>query len=234
MFTFDGHCPHCGSDRGFVAFGISEYVIDSSYYEHDPKKPAANIELTLNVSQGTLKTQFSLAGNCIYCKTPVVAVCQSIENIQKEIEECIKSNKMTCNSVNILRLFPEKIPHYTHPSLPEDVRAAFVDLQKMLQLELQPHFIITGCRTVLEAAVKALGGEGNTLKKRIDDLHTQGKVTSVLHEWASHVRLCGNDAAHEMTGNREEAQELVEFTKVFLQFTFELPARIATVRAKNP
>ena len=103
----------------------------------------------------------------------------------------------------------------------------------MLQARLQPHFILAGCRTVLEAVVRELGGNGHTLSARIADLHAQGVITKGLADWAHQIRIGGNDAVHEMSGTPEEARELVEFTKLFLQFTFELPARINEVRTSR-
>lgn len=39
MFSFDGICPHCGSEKGFNAFGVSAYVISDRDYEQFPLTP---------------------------------------------------------------------------------------------------------------------------------------------------------------------------------------------------
>lgn len=231
MFTFEGHCPHCHSDRGFHAFGASEYLIGEYDYS---KTPFQEAQVLQKRRENNPNTFFSLCGSCIACKKPVVATCEASLKILTEIRECIADiDRAYKGKATIKTIFPEPTVLYTHPSLPEDVRNAFVDLQKMLQARLQPHFILAGCRTVLEAVVRELGGNGHTLSARIADLHAQGVITKGLADWAHQIRIGGNDAVHEMSGTPEEARELVEFTKLFLQFTFELPARINEVRTSR-
>lgn len=234
MFYFEGHCPHCDSDKGFQAFGMSEHAHESVFFDFNKDKLHHDPNTLLIATQKGYDVTFTMAGICTSCKMPVVAMCESTEKVRLEIKECIFANKLTNKQLNIIKVFPEKIPLYAHPSLSECVRDAFIDLQTMLRQNMQPHLVISGCRTVLEAAVRELGATGKNLKQHIDCLRDQGKITAVLHAWASHVRLSGNNAVHEMEGSTEEARELVEFTKIFLQFTFELPARIQAVRPTTP
>jgi len=114
--------------------------------------------------------------------------------------------------------------------LPDAVNQDLIDLQNMLKQQLAPHLVMTGCRTILETAVKTLGGEGKRLVDQIQDLKNKAVVNGVLADWAQHIRLEGNSAVHERSGTQEEAQELMEFTKLFLQYTFEFPSRITTLR----
>lgn len=209
MFTFEGRCPYCSSDRGFVAFGMGISEIREN------------------------TATFALSGTCLSCHEPIVAICETASGFRNKLHSCIHTyEERTLEKVDIKRIIPEPITHYAPISIPSLIRVAFIDVQEMLKKNISPHFIITGCRTVLEAAVKELGGEGDTLKQRIANLFEKGVITKVLADWADHVRLAGNEAVHEMGGTREEARELVEFSKVFLQFTFELPATIQAARNK--
>lgn len=209
MFTFEGRCPYCNSDRGFMAFGMG-----------------------ISEIKGHLAT-FALAGTCLACHEPVVAICESADGVRNKLYKCINTyEERTLEKVNVKQIIPEPIAHYAPMALPDLIRVAFVDVQEMLKKNMSPHFIITGCRTVLEAAVKELGGEGNSLKQRIANLFEKGIITKILADWADHIRLSGNGAVHEMEGTPEEARELVEFSKFFLQFTFELPATIQVARNK--
>lgn len=230
MITFEGHCPHCYSDRGFLVFGTSVHTIGEYDYSKTPQQEKL---ILMKKREGNPLVLFSLAGTCLSCNQPVVATCQTSLKRFEEIKSCVGTfEQATARALAVEKIFPAPTPPYSHPSLPENVREAFVALQEMLLEKKPPHFIITGCRTVLEAAARELGGEGKTLHKRIAHLFEQGIITKPLADWADHVRLSGNEAVHEMEGTREEARELVEFSKVFLQFTFELPATIQAARNK--
>ncbi len=243
MFSFDGICPHCGSEKGFNAFGVSAYVISDRDYEQFPLTPMeqriqeAREGMNLPAMR-TLKDQqltFTLAGECRRCHMPVLATCIALGKDFLEICQCIsKARRATYCEPRIIAFHPAPVPPYAHPSLPEDVRHAFIDLQSMLREKKMPHFILTGCRAVLEAAVRHLGGgkDGDALYARIADLFDKGIITASLKDWASVVRRYGNAAAHEMKGSPEEAREMVDFTRVFLQFTFELPSTIEKIRSR--
>lgn len=230
MFTFEGRCPYCCSDRGFVVFGMSDYV--AGEYSYAGVAAADRAILEAKRANNPLAV-FSLAGSCLACNGPVVGSFETSVNIREGLRAAMENNGRTARSPKPVKIYPEPAPPYTHPALPQDVREAFVDLQNILHQLLQPTLILTGCRAVLEAAVNALGGKGRTLYDRIADLQEKGIITSGLKDWADHIRLSGNEAAHEMKGTKAEAEELVEFTKIFLQFTFELPARIASIRASG-
>src|SRR5690606_12395756 len=73
------------------------------------------------------------------------------------------------------------------------------------------------------------------LVERIDSLAERSVITEVLRDWAHALRVDGNAAVHGFEGTREAAEELVEFIKLFLHVTFELPAAIEQRKAgKKP
>lgn len=231
MFYFDGTCPHCMSDRGFTCFGCSEYVIKDYDYSTTPVSDRRILE---EKRKGNLLTQFSLAGLCQNCHQPVVAVCTASQRQLEAIRPCIgQTDRTTQTRVQIQAIFPQPTPLYSHPSLPEDLSKAFKDVQDMAREGITPAFIIGGCRAVLENALSKLGGAGDSLYAQIQDLRQKGLITATLEDWASIIRKTGNRALHEMKGTPEEAVELVNFTKVFLQFTFELPAEIARLKGQQ-
>lgn len=72
------------------------------------------------------------------------------------------------------------------------------------------------------------------LMKRIDWLHSAGKLTADLKEWAHTIRMDGNEAAHEEEPfNGITALELRHFTEVFLLYVFTMPGMIAARRARQ-
>lgn len=79
---------------------------------------------------------------------------------------------------------------------------------------------------VMDPALKPL-----TLYKRIENLHETGRITADLKEWAHHIRVNGNDAAHdEDEFTEDEAKDLMNFTDMLLQYLFTMPGMLAERR----
>lgn len=60
------------------------------------------------------------------------------------------------------------------------------------------------------------------LVHRIRELSASGALTQDLAAWADHIRLEGNDAAHDQF-TKGQAEELLEFTRLVLNYLFVLP-----------
>ena len=228
MLFLEGQCPHCDEKRGFEVFAVSDYRAKRPV--KDIKKDKTYERAWVNDEQCPA-AQFFAAGVCIYCDNPILLELEINDIYLEALRECIPSGKRyEGNAPQVKRMWPQPVPPYSHPSLPEKVRTLFVDLQDMLKQNRSPSMIIAGCRAVMESAVKDLKGEGKTLADRVDYLKNKAIVNGVLADWAHHVRLTGNEAIHELEGTQEDAAELVEFTKLFLQYTFEFPSRIQEAR----
>ncbi len=72
------------------------------------------------------------------------------------------------------------------------------------------------------------GAETNlSFAKYVDYLADKGYLPPNGAKWASHIRKKGNEATHEITiMEREDAEELIEFSEMLLKFIYEYPARI--------
>ncbi len=84
-------------------------------------------------------------------------------------------------------------------------------------------------RKAIDVATRELDPSttGKPLAKRIDLLADNGKLTSDLKEWAHLIRLDGNQGAHDDEElSRDEIEQLKEFTRLFLIYTFTLPAQV--------
>lgn len=224
MLFIEGHCPHCNEKRGFNLYAVSEFrskrdVVDLRRGSAGQKK-------------GPYPARFYATGLCVHCGNPILIEVEIEDVFLFAMRDCITNHDRRYDGPlpQILRMSPEPTPPYSHPSLPDAVNQDLIDLQNMLKQQLAPHLVMTGCRTILETAVKTLGGEGKRLVDQIQDLKNKAVVNGVLADWAQHIRLEGNSAVHERSGTQEEAQELMEFTKLFLQYTFEFPSRITTLR----
>ena len=228
----EGECPHCGEKRGFNIFSVSDYTADGN---------AAVIKRGM-VNKGTSahpipvqikKASFFAAGYCIHCKRPILAELDIDQDYLYALREHVGSypeKLYTGARPNIKNMWPAPVPPYSHPALPEKVRGLFVDLQVMLKQNLASSLVIGGCRSVLEEAARELGGQGDKLHQRIKDLKAKAIVNGVLHDWAMNIKKLGNESLHELVGTQEEAAEMIEFTRLFLQYTFEFPARVKEAR----
>jgi hypothetical protein len=71
------------------------------------------------------------------------------------------------------------------------------------------------------------------LKQRITDL-SDNLVTPAMKEWAQHIRLDANDAAHEEGEfSIEDAKTLHIFSEMFLTYAFTLPAMLMRATPKS-
>ena len=178
--------------------------------------------------------KLSLAGVCLTCQQPVVATCEGREKTIEEIRACIdRFDRNTLSPVAVEKIYPQIVAEYGHQSIPEKINDSFIDLQRMFITHMQPHLIISGCRSVLESSLDSLGAEGKTIYAKIENLYQKGIIPITIKDWAHIIRNIGNNAIHDMEGNREDAQNLINFTKIFLQYSFELPYTIKTMRNKK-
>ena len=90
-------------------------------------------------------------------------------------------------------------------------------------------------RKAIETALKHKFPDlSGTLNQRIQKATDKHDLTPEMAQWAHHVRLGGNEAAHEEEPFSEEAAlELGAFTKLMLIYWFRLPGMITASRNKS-
>lgn len=119
--------------------------------------------------------------------------------------------------------------------LPEDVKVAFREAIKALNEEIW-NGCVTMCRRALEETMKDLGAEGRDLFTQIDDLESKRKITPELKEWAHESRLGGKLGAHgtkqKQWAERDDAEEVFEFSRWFFRYVYVLPQQLAERKAK--
>ncbi len=136
--------------------------------------------------------------------------------------------------VTILDSYP-KLDVDPDEELPEDVKVAFREAIKALNEEIW-NGCVTMCRRALEEAMKDLGAEGRDLFTQIDDLESKRKITPELKEWAHEGRLGGKLGAHgtkqKQWAERDDAEEVFEFSRWFFRYVYVLPQQLAERKAK--
>ena len=120
-------------------------------------------------------------------------------------------------------------------ALPDGIANDYIEAEKNLQ---RRNFTSAGMmfRRVLERATKHLapGETGKRLKDRIALLAEQHRITPEVRELAECLRDDGMVAAHEEEAFTElGANQMRDFTHLFLMYTFALPQFVDDARAKG-
>lgn len=93
------------------------------------------------------------------------------------------------------------------------------------------------CRKVIDIATREILGEDSKkeqLSQRISMLHGKGKITEQMKDWAHIVRIDSNGAVHsDEEFSKEEAEEMIGFTEVFLIYSFTLPEMVKAKQVKR-
>lgn len=227
-------CPHCSE---LCDFHISN-LLERFTAEYSEKKPP--LWESSKDSKGrdvriktTMSTQCCALSRCPRCTNPVMFVISAprsqINTGQND------SYTRVINSYVVDHTYPEAKKNDSHPAWPEKIQKPFVDAQNMLDEGKSAAFVVTACRAVLDVATKELAGEGKSIFDRIEDLAKKGIVTGSLRDWAHEVRQRGAESVHDLDGGTpEQAKELVEFIRLFLHVTFELPQAILAKKSANP
>jgi hypothetical protein len=129
--------------------------------------------------------------------------------------------------VTVKAVYPAPPPTLQHNSIPEGVRNAFNQGLQAFQAGADD-LAIVGFRKAIDLLA---GSDSEPLVKRIARLD----VPVALREWAHTVREFGNSATHtDFAAGREAAREVMEFTRLLLEYHYVLPARVAELRASLP
>lgn len=92
-----------------------------------------------------------------------------------------------------------------------------------------------GYRKALDVGLKIFDpAVSGMMKSRIDKLADENALTPALKDWAHHVRLLGNEGAHEADEpSEQDVDDLEAFTESVLEYLFTLPKRIELRRART-
>lgn len=140
---------------------------------------------------------------------------------------------MDAHGFSILNVHPETpntiAPEHVPDAITRDYEEAMDSLRRGKPTSAGMMF-----RKVLQRATSAIGPKCDEFKKkklfhRIEHLATKHMLTPAMAQWADFLREEGNEATHEEEEEftPEQAQQMQEFTELFLIYAFTLPARVA-------
>lgn len=226
MIYFEHKCPNCRNTEYFQAFSVQEYEpIPPS--ELKPGRP----RVTAKMRTDNDPVKGYACASCPRCKQPVLFVFTGAMQDIKQLEAADKKPlRGMANNVKMINAYPETPQPYKHEAIPEPAKTLFADLQEILAEGKTPAITMGGCRSVLEDALKHLGAKGKTPYEKINDLLKMGIITKLIADWGHLIRFNCNFAIHEIKATTEEAEEMVDFMKIFLEYTFVLPWQIERFR----
>ena len=98
-------------------------------------------------------------GNLYSLRGPVLFGLEIDDSVLYLLRDCIQNHDRRYDGPlpKVVCMYPEPEPPYAHSALPDSIRKDFMELQLILKQRLAPALVISGCRTILEIAVKELG-----------------------------------------------------------------------------
>ncbi len=135
-----------------------------------------------------------------------------------------------------LRIWPEDARPSCPGYVPKNIKELFIEAQKIFRDAESSRYAAVACRNVVEAVIRDRLGLDKThenLASLINRVVEEEKIPPVLTEWAHAIRLLGNQGAHpDNAPSEDEVREILEFTRVFLEFVYTYPERIRRLRRK--
>ena len=211
-------CPHCASERVGFNYG-GQYALPLKTYA------LYQIWQTLWV--------------CRKCVNGVVVTFQrstKSEGKPDSPEHC--SGDPEANGFELLGVHPKREPVGAPEHVPSEIAQNYKEAANNLRRGSNASAGIM-CRRVLDRATMRLASDelnfnGMNLLKRIDTLAERQAITPAMKKWAHHIRLDGNEAAHEDEDfDRQSARQIMDFTELFLIYAFTLPGRVELADARR-
>jgi hypothetical protein len=214
-----GPCPRCGRPSNFILRGRFPVTYRTDVYL------AAPVD-----GDRRLADQQLVVMECAYCQ-------QNIVVIEDELHDGERGKKSGRVSWRGIHWWPSPGGGTLGSDVPDSVSKAYDQGVRCLSASA-PDGAAAMFRTALAYLVQDKGSEQAKSKRDLKDKVTQmardGGLASSLVDWATHVRLYGNAAAHpDVYGEVtiEEAREIAALIKTFVEVMYTLPATIASRQA---
>ena len=200
------HCPHCSTEKiGFVARAAA------------PFRPGITGSLVFMQCEG--------------CGQAVVLVINATyQSVQAWMQDVANAPGP------IVEMYPKLQKPDCPADVPPNVPLAYLSGLRNLRNPEDANTAGMVYRRAIELAVKALvpaATQGDKLVKLIDQLPPE-VVTPAMKDWAHHIRLDGNEAAHDTDEySEQDARQLQVFAEMFLTYAFTLPATLKRATVKS-
>lgn len=228
MAFYVGRCNHCSTDK--IKFEVLSYCYDKdSNHNH-----------------------FFIA--CENCITPTVLkmtpeTVQVIDMLKKKtfplkeqinVSEYFYNERILNTPSNSLAKCPDHVPDNLKQVFDEAAlcysHSCYIACASMFRLCLD---ITT--KELLQEWIEANqdsptppdSSQKGKLYNRIEFLIERAVIPSDLKEYAHHIRLDGNDAAHDGSTQKEEAEDLLDFSELFLERIYTIRKQLEIAQARR-
>lgn len=223
MAVLVGDCPECKTKR------ISMRMTGFSVPQHD----------------ATRRDNFPfgyVVGICGQCEKPSIYVLKSLgratwDGVQNYLGSAIQAASTNNLSGSPYEMVPFESARNNSSApghLPDDVLKAFMQGETNFDMPGHEEASATMYRRALERALKfthpSLTG---TLAVKIKSLVESGALPTAVGDWATEIRIIGNDGAHDDEVTRDDLKAARMFCDSFLRYLVTLPKEIE-LRRSNP
>jgi hypothetical protein len=207
-------CPHCLRERAVIE-GFAEKQVGN-------------------------ESIFNVAFTCRSCEGGIIASVLELQGRNIGPWKASKSSDANVvlpnNAYHVSEVFPVISRHTAPEHSPARAAKFFVEAKDNYQRQNYETTVML-CRKVLDIATREiLGDESGTeqLSQRISMLHAKGKITEQMKDWAHIVRIDSNGAVHsDEEFSAGEANQILNFTEVFMLYAFTLPAMVTSRQAQK-
>lgn len=204
---------------------MGQITFDCPHVGCGTKKSAFEMVASLSIGGG----QWEVMANCGSCHHSIIVRCRQ-ETVGHALPHNFGGNIFHEN-FRVIGIWPEPPRIETVGALPAAVEDIFMEAEQNFA-DGRLRTSAMGYRATIETALKLLD-PGNTgmLAARIKAM--KGMLPSALIDLLDHVKFLGNGAAHDGMPDAEDVAAGRDFVRLFLVYTFELPARVAEAAAKR-
>lgn len=138
----------------------------------------------------------------------------------------------------LVERYPEPKPSKAPDHVPDGIATYFIEASDNLKRAAYTSSGMMSRKVIDVSTKRQLGKESGKYRdnrNRIDALADSGAITKDLQEWAHHVRVGGNDAAHDDDPfTEDQAKDLLSFLELYLTYVYSLPGRLRSRRGLPP
>ncbi|HGE8480754.1 TPA: DUF4145 domain-containing protein [Serratia marcescens] len=210
ILTLDVTCPHC----------LREKAVLTAYGEVEKNDH-----------------QYCVSFICRSCGNPVSANVTTNDGLSP-MHSARKQDFVLPHGMRIMLIdyFPKPTAHVAPENSPDRAAKFFIESKENLARGNYETAVML-CRKVIDIATREILGEESKkeqLSQRISMLHGKGKITGQMKDWAHIVRIDSNGAVHsDEKFTKDEAEEMIGFTEVFLIYSFTLPEMVKAKQNKQ-
>jgi DNA-directed RNA polymerase subunit RPC12/RpoP len=206
-------CTHCSTL--VIGEEVGSYSTGNEYTGRDPYwRPGSELSYTLY--------------KCLNCGLPTLISVQGLGfrgGDPQDPDQWPTKEPIT--------LYPVPVFHI-NPAIPSALQAALSEAIKTHQAGVHTAAAIM-CRRTLDGFCAENATTKRSLAANLEELKDNGTITDQLFEWATALRISGNEAAHDVsvTFSAEDTKDLLDFTVAILDFTYSFRVKFEAFRARR-